>query len=61
MQLLCVGEDFAFGRRREGGIDAIRALGLEVVAVPLVRAPGRVEKISSSEIRSRIAQVAYAA
>ena len=61
MQLLCVGEDFAFGRAREGGIDAIRALGLEVVAVPLVRAPGRVEKISSSEIRSRIAQVAYAA
>jgi riboflavin kinase/FMN adenylyltransferase len=61
MQVLCVGEDFALGRDREGSVDALRALGLEVVAVPLVRAPGRREKISSSEIRSRIAQVAYAA
>jgi riboflavin kinase/FMN adenylyltransferase len=61
MRLLCVGEGFAFGRCREGSVDALRALGLEVVTVPLVRAAGRREKISSSEIRSRIARVAYAA
>ena len=54
MRALCVGEDFALGRGREGTIDALRALGVEVVTVPLMREPGRREKISSSRLRARL-------
>jgi riboflavin kinase/FMN adenylyltransferase len=56
-RLLCVGEDFALGRGRAGTPERIRALGLPVVTVELVRARGEVEKISSSAIRRRRAGV----
>ncbi|MBE2315942.1 hypothetical protein DVA67_008145 [Solirubrobacter sp. CPCC 204708] len=59
MQALCVGEDFALGRGREGDVPALRALGVDVVTVPLVREAGH-EKISSSVLRARLA-VAHAA
>ncbi len=39
------GEDFRFGHRREGDLDVLRRLGLEVRGVPLL------EGVSSSEIR----------
>jgi riboflavin kinase / FMN adenylyltransferase len=54
LQVLCVGEDFALGRAREGDIAALAALGLEVHAVPLLRGPGG-RKISSSDLRTAVA------
>jgi len=54
MRALCVGEDFALGRGREGTIDALRAMGVDVVTVPLMCEPGRREKISSSRLRARL-------
>jgi riboflavin kinase/FMN adenylyltransferase len=54
MRALCVGEDFALGRGREGTIDALRAMGIEVVTVALMCEPGRREKISSSRLRARL-------
>jgi riboflavin kinase/FMN adenylyltransferase len=54
MRALCVGEDFALGRGREGTVDALRAMGVEVVTVPLMCEPGRREKISSSRLRARL-------
>ena len=56
MQALCVGEDFALGRGREGDLPALRALGVEVISVPLVHEAGRGEKISSSALRARLAR-----
>jgi len=48
--VLCVGEEFALGRGREGNVAAIRAMGVEVITPPLVlAADGR--KVSSSELR----------
>jgi riboflavin kinase/FMN adenylyltransferase len=58
MRALVVGADFALGRGREGTPDALRALGIEVIAVPLLH-EGR-EKISSSTLRARLA-MAHAA
>lgn len=60
MQALCVGEDFALGRGREGDVRALRAMGVEVVTEPLLCEAGRPEKISSSVLRARLA-VAHAA
>ena len=60
MRALVVGEDFALGRGREGTPDALRALGIDVVTVPLLCEIGRREKISSSTLRRRLA-VAHAA
>jgi riboflavin kinase/FMN adenylyltransferase len=60
MRALVVGEDFALGRGREGTPTAIRALGVDVETVPLLRETGRREKISSSTLRARLA-VAHAA
>jgi riboflavin kinase/FMN adenylyltransferase len=60
MRALCVGEDFALGRGREGTPEALRATGVEVVTVPLLREIGRREKISSSVLRTRVA-MAHAA
>ena len=54
MLALVVGEDFALGRGREGTPDALRALGVEVMTVPLMCEPGRLEKISSSRLRARL-------
>ena len=54
-EALCVGEDFALGRQREGTIPALRHLGIEVIAVPVVKIGGRTAKISSSAIRRAIA------
>jgi cytidyltransferase-like protein len=50
MRTLCVGPDFALGRGRRGDVDALRALGHDVVTPPLVLAPdGR--KVSSTDLR----------
>jgi riboflavin kinase/FMN adenylyltransferase len=49
-----VGEDFALGRGREGDVAALRAMGVDVVTVPLMCEPGRREKISSSLLRARL-------
>jgi riboflavin kinase/FMN adenylyltransferase len=54
MRALCVGEDFALGRGREADVDGLRALGVDVVTVPLMCEPGRREKISSSRLRARL-------
>ena len=54
MRALCVGEDFALGRGREADVDGLRALGVDVVTVPLMCEPGRREKISSSKLRARL-------
>jgi riboflavin kinase/FMN adenylyltransferase len=54
-EALCVGEDFALGHGREGDVEAIRELGLEVITPEFVRAAdGR--KLSSSTMRLAIAQ-----
>ncbi len=52
VRALCVGEEFALGRGREGDVAWLRAAGLEVLTPPLVRrADGA--KVSSSELRAR--------
>jgi riboflavin kinase / FMN adenylyltransferase len=51
---LCVGVDFALGRDRAGDVPALRALGLEVVTVPLLLDSGG-RKISSSSMRRAVA------
>ncbi|EHN10213.1 Riboflavin kinase [Patulibacter medicamentivorans] len=53
---ICVGSEFALGRGRRGTIPALRALGIEVVAVPVLTLPGRTEKVSSRLIRGAIAR-----
>jgi len=57
MRLLVVGEDFAFGRGREGNVPRLRQLGeeygFEVIGVPLT-AEGA-ERISSSRVRQALA------
>lgn len=54
-EVLCVGEDFALGRRREGDVDALRDFGLEVITPEFVRAEdGR--KLSSSTMRRALAR-----
>jgi riboflavin kinase/FMN adenylyltransferase len=55
MVALCVGGDFALGKGREGTVPALRALGIEVIAVPVVHLAGHALKISSSSIRRAIA------
>ncbi len=55
-----VGEDFHFGRAREGDVAALRGfgrhLGFEVVALPLVRhRPDATEPVSSTAIRRALA------
>ncbi|HET9506890.1 MAG TPA: riboflavin biosynthesis protein RibF [Gaiellaceae bacterium] len=45
VETVVAGDDFRFGRRRSGDLDTLRALGLEVVGVPLL------EGVSSTEIR----------
>jgi riboflavin kinase/FMN adenylyltransferase len=55
MRALCVGEDFALGRAREGDVPALRALGVDVVTVALLQEAGRGGKISSSALRARLA------
>ena len=57
-RLVLVGEDFRFGKDRAGDCDTLRALGeklgFEVVAVPALMDNG--EKISSSKIRTQLAE-----
>ena len=53
-KLLIVGEDYRFGRNREGDVDLLRRMGLEVVLVPSFDENG--EKISSSSIRKAISE-----
>ncbi len=50
VETVVAGEDFRFGRRREGSLEHLRQLGYETVAVPLV--PG----VSSTEIRRLAAE-----
>ena len=56
MRLLVVGENFAFGRGREGTPERLReigaALGFEVVVVPLVEDDG--ERVSSTLVRDAL-------
>jgi FAD synthase len=54
LRILCVGEDFALGRGRGGDVATLRALGLEVVTLPLVRDRDG-GKISSSRLRAEAA------
>jgi riboflavin kinase/FMN adenylyltransferase len=54
MVALCVGEEFALGRGREGTVPALRELGLDVIAVPVLHVGGRPVKLSSSAIRRAI-------
>ena len=51
MVALCVGAEFALGRGREGTVAALRELGIDVIAVPVLHVPGAVRKLSSSMIR----------
>jgi riboflavin kinase/FMN adenylyltransferase len=51
---LCVGEEFALGRGREGTVPALRELGLDVIAVPVLHVGGQPSKLSSSAIRRAI-------
>jgi len=51
---ICVGSEFALGRGRAGTVPALRELGIEVIAVPVVVLAGRTAKISSSSIRRAI-------
>jgi riboflavin kinase/FMN adenylyltransferase len=55
MRTLCVGEEFALGRGRAGTVEQLRAAGVDVVAVPLARAPCDPEKLSSTTVRRAIA------
>jgi len=49
-RLVVVGEDFAFGRGREGRPETLRDQGVEVVVVPTVIADG--EPVKSTRIRA---------
>ena len=57
MRLLVVGEDFAFGRGRQGTPDFLRDVGsregFEVLTVPLLESDG--DRISSTRVRGALA------
>lgn len=55
MRALFVGEDFAFGRGREGTPGRLQALGIDVRTHRLLLNGSRTEKVSSSGIRLAIA------
>jgi len=50
VRLVVAGEDFAFGKGREGGRDTLTTRGLEVLVVPTVSAYG--EPVKSTRIRA---------
>jgi riboflavin kinase/FMN adenylyltransferase len=60
MRALFVGEDFAFGRGREGTPPRLRALGIDVRTQRILLNASRTEKVSSSSIRLAIAAGASA-
>ena len=55
MTALCVGAEFRLGRGGEGDVPTLRALGVEVHAVDVLRRPRIRSKISSSTVRRAIA------
>ncbi|MDH6261785.1 FAD synthetase family protein [Bradyrhizobium sp. BR13661] len=56
MQVLCVGEDFALGRGASCNIATMRALGVDVVSVPLVAGSVAGQKASSTNMRRAVAE-----
>ena len=53
-EALIVGENFRFGRNRQGNANSLRELGMKVVEVPHIELEG--EKISTSQIRSNLVE-----
>jgi riboflavin kinase/FMN adenylyltransferase len=61
MKAIVVGEDYAFGRDREGNIDLLRSLsarlGFEVIVTGMIRSVrGLSERVSSTAIRSLLSE-----
>lgn len=60
MRLLVVGEDFRLGRGAEGNVDALATIGkeqgFEVIAVPLLPHGDDAERISSTRVRTALAE-----
>jgi riboflavin kinase/FMN adenylyltransferase len=59
MKAIVVGEDYAFGKNREGGIDLLNSLasglGYEVIVTGMIRTlQGTLERISSTAIRELV-------
>ena len=58
IKTIVVGEDYAFGKNREGDLEFLRTcgkhIGFEVIAAKKIQLPNRSEKISSTGIRELV-------